>query len=185
MTAAIPVAVLFGCSDKPAEEAKAVVATQTPVPRPLTPSDSACPRDGTWRPCHLEDRINKAGMGIKVMDTIGVPYFPERGTRYRIGRTATMAAFYFADSMAGVKATRSLDRFRLLPERDSIGAWPEPPLDVVRSVNLILVLFGVNATQSERVRLAITAGAPQPSAPAPDSSAPARPQTLPPAPPAR
>ncbi len=171
---------------KDAAPPKADVSSLPPVPRPATPSDSACPRDGTWRPCHLEDRINKAGMNAKVIDTLTVPYFPERGTRYRIGRTATMAAFYFADSMAGVQASRGLDRFRLLPEGDSIGAWPEPPLDVVRSANLVLVLFGVNATQSERVRLAITAGAPQYYPPATDSAPGSmRAQTLPPAPPAR
>lgn len=170
--------------DRKAPPPPAEVATLPPVARPLTPSDSACPRDGTWKACHLEDRINKAGMGIKVMDTITVPYFPERGTRYRIGRTATMAAFYFADSVAGTQATRSLDRFQLLPAGDTIGAWPERPLDVVRSANMILVLFGVNATQSERVRLAITAGAPQPFAVV-DSSASPRAQALPPAPPAR
>lgn len=175
------------CSDKKdADPPRADVSGLPPVPRPATPSDSACPRDGTWRPCHLEDRISKAGMNATVLDTLTVPYFPERGTRYRIGRTATMAAFYFADSMAGVRASRGLDRFRLLPDGDSIGAWPEPPLDVVRSANLVLVLFGVNATQSERVRLAITAGAPQYYPPATDSGPGSmRAQTLPPAPPAR
>ena len=42
-------------------------ADTAPVLRPPTPSDSACPRDGTWKACHLEDRINKAGMGISVL----------------------------------------------------------------------------------------------------------------------
>ena len=47
-------------------------------------------------------------------------------------------------------------------------AWPTRPAEVVRSANLIAVLFEVNPTQAERVRLAITAGAPQPySAPPP------------------
>lgn len=157
-------------------------AAMAPVPRPPTPSDSACPRDGRWKACALEDRINKAGMRITVLDTLTVPYFPERGVRYKIGKTATLAAFYFADSASGARATRDLDRLRLTPPRDSIGAWPAAPFEAVRSANLIAVLFGVNATQAERVRLAITAGAPQPASGG--SGAPIA-QPLPPAPAAR
>lgn len=156
----VPIALLAACSDAPAPE-KAPVAYSAPVPRPATPSDSACPRDGRWRACHLEDRINKAGMGIKVIDTIEVPYFPERGTRYRIGKTAKLVAFYFADSAAGAAATASLSKLRLTPPGDSIGKWPTAPFEAIRTANLIAVLFEVNATQAERVRLALTAGAPQ------------------------
>jgi hypothetical protein len=134
-----------------------------PVLRPPTPSDSLCPRDGTWKACHLEDRINKAGMGITVLDTITVPYFPERGTRYKIGKTARMVAFYFPDSAAGATATANLDKLRLTPPGDTLGAWPSAPFEAIRSANLIAVLFEVSGTQAERVRLAITAGAPQPA----------------------
>lgn len=155
--AALPAA----CSDAPAPE-KAPVTYSTPVPRPPTPSDSACPRDGLWRACHLEDRINKAGMGIKVLDTITVPYFDSKGTRYKIGKTAKLVAFYFADSLAGAKATESLDKLRLTPPGDTIGRWPTAPFEAIRTANMIAVLFEVNATQAERVRLALTAGAPQP-----------------------
>jgi hypothetical protein len=176
--------VLLACGgDKPAPETPPATSA-APVPRPPTPSDSACPRDGTWKACALEDRINKAGMGIRVLDTISVPYFPERGVRYKIGKTATMAVFYFADSAAGAKATEQLDKLRLTPPGDTIGAWPAAPFEAIRSANLIAVLFGVNATQAERVRLAITAGAPQAySTAAPSAST--VPQPLPPAPPAR
>lgn len=146
--------------------------TSAPVPRPPSPSDSACPRDGRWKPCHLEDRINKAGMGIKVIDTIAVPYFTERGTRYRIGKTAKLVAFYFPDSLAGAAATADLDRLHLTPPGDTLGAWPSAPYEAIRSVNLIAVLFEVNDTQAERVRLAITAGAPQPSGAMPSPAPP-------------
>lgn len=149
-----------GGSDEPAS--KVAVSTSGPVLRPPTPSDSACPRDGTWKPCHLEDRINKAGMGAKVMDTITVPYFPDAGIRYRIGKTAKLVAFFFTDSAAGAKATAALHAQRLTPGGDTLGAWPTAPAETIRSANLIAVLFEVNATQAERVRLALTAGAPQP-----------------------
>lgn len=154
-------ALSVACSDAPPPE-QAPVSYSAPVPRPLTPSDSACPRDGLWRACHLEDRINKAGMGIKVIDTITASYFSVKGTRYRIGKTAKLVTFYFADSLAGAKATASLDPLRLTPLGDSIGTWPSAPFEAIRSANMIAVLFEVNATQAERVRLALTAGAPQP-----------------------
>lgn len=155
-------AVATACGgDTPAPGATSA-SSAGPVLRPPTPSDSACPRDGTWKACALEDRINKAGIGIRVLDTITVPFFPGPGVRYKIGRTATMATFYFADSAAGAKATEGLDRLHLTPPGDTLGAWPAAPFEAIRSANLIAVLFGVNATQAERVRLAITAGAPQP-----------------------
>lgn len=157
-------AVVFAaCGDDEPKAARPSVATSTPVARPPSPADSLCPRDGSWRACHLEDRINKSGMGIKVVDTVTVPYFAERGTRYRIGKTARLVAFFFADSAAGAKATAELDRFYLTPRGDTLGVWPSRPSEVIRSANLIAVLFDVNATQAERVRLALTAGAPQPA----------------------
>lgn len=166
-------AALVACGPDAPAPARTAVTTDAPVLRPPTPSDSLCPRDGRWKACALEDRINKAGIGIKVIDTITVPYFAGPGVRYKIGKTATMAAFYFADSVAGAKATDGLDPLRLTPGRDTLGAWPAAPFEAIRSANLIAVLFGVSATQAERVRLAITAGAPQPYV--------ERPQTLPPA----
>jgi hypothetical protein len=141
--------------------ARVTAAANGAVIRPPTPSDSLCPRDGSWRSCHLEDRINKAGMGITVLDTITVPYFTEQGTRYKIGKTAKLVAFFFADSAAGAAATASLDALRLTPPRDSIGKWPTAPFEAIRTANMIAVLFEVTAGQAERVRLALTAGAPQ------------------------
>lgn len=157
-------ACLFACGQADSDASR---ARQTPsaapayVARPPTPSDSACPRDGKWKDCALEDRINKSGMNIRIQDTVVVPYFSQVGTRYRIGSSTTMVAFFFADSAVGAKATASLDRQRLTPPGDSIGVWPEVPVEVIRSANLIAVLFGASATQAERVRLAVTAGAPQ------------------------
>jgi hypothetical protein len=56
----------------------------------------------------------------------------------------------------------ALDRFRLTPRGDTIGAWKSVPSDVIWSGNLVAVLFDASATQIERLRLTITAGAPQP-----------------------
>lgn len=174
---AMPLAVLAACNDAPPPE-KAPVAYSAPVPRPPTPGDSLCPRDGMWRACHLEDRINKSGMGIRVLDTITVPYFDAKGTRYKIGKTAKLVAFFFPDSATGAAATDKLDKLRLTPPGDSIGKWPSAPFEAIRTANMIAVLFEVNATQAERVRLALTAGAPQPFTAQPDTQTV---QKLPPA----
>lgn len=159
--------VLSACATKEPEAPPAsasassnTAATLPPVARPATPDSSACPRDGTWKACALEDRISKAGMVAKVLDSVRVPFFKTPGVRYRIGKEARMVVYYFADSAAGAKAIDGLDPLRLTPRGDSLGAWPAPPREVIRSANLIAVLFEVNATQAERVRLAITAGAP-------------------------
>lgn len=156
------VATLVAACDTPQPAPPRTNAAAAPVPRPPTPSDSLCPRDGRWRSCHLEDRINKAGMSITVMDSITVPYFTAPGTRYRLGKTARLVAFYFADSAEAVTATAGLHAQRLTPGGDTLGAWPSRPLETIRNANLVAVLFEVNATQAERVRLALTAGAPQP-----------------------
>ncbi len=95
-------------------------------------------------------------------DTVRVPYFSEPGVRYAIGRVSTVVAFFFPDSATGVRETASLDQLTLSPPGDSLGAWPGVPAEVVRSVNLVAVLFDVTDRQAERLRLAITAGAPQP-----------------------
>jgi len=158
--AALLVAAACGGSDRP-PSTSAGGSALPPVPRPVTPSDSACPRDGLWRVCHLEDRINKAGMGIKVLDTLRVATVDQPAIHYRIGKTATLAALFFPDSAAGHAATVALDPRTLTPPGDTLGGWPARPVEVVRSANLIAVLFGVSETQAERVRLAITAGAPQ------------------------
>ncbi|MBU6365146.1 MAG: hypothetical protein KJT01_02940 [Gemmatimonadetes bacterium] len=152
---------LLACAPDRRDTANATTAALLPVPRPPTPSDSACPRDGRWRPCSLEDRINKAGLAFKPAgDSARVPYLAVPGLRYRLGKSATLVALFYADSTAGAANTAPLDPLRLTPRGDSLGAWPSVPSEVIRSANLIAVLLDASETQAERVRLALQAGAP-------------------------
>ena len=48
-----------------------------------------------------------------------------------------------------------MDRFRLTPRGDTIGAWKSVPSDVIWSGNLVAVLFDASATQIERLRLTL------------------------------
>ncbi len=133
------------------------------APRPATPSDSACPRDGAWKRCALEDRVVKSGLAFKPAgDSLRVAYLRVPGVRYKIGRTASMVAFFYRDSLAAAADVTELDRFRLTPRGDTIGAWPSVPSEVIWSGNLVAVLFDASGTQRERIRLTIAAGAPQP-----------------------
>jgi hypothetical protein len=165
LAAATALAAVAACSgeDAPKVGSAASQPAVAVMPRPATPSDSACPRDGTWKRCVLEDRVVKSGLAFKPTgDSMTVAYLRVPGVRYKIGLTASMVAFFYADTAAAAKDVTALDRFRLTPRGDTIGAWKSVPSDVIWSGNLVAVLFDASATQIERLRLTITAGAPQP-----------------------
>lgn len=128
------------------------------------PGDPSCPRTGKWAPCALVDRIVHAGLSFKATgDSVRVPFIPTPAVRYRIAMTDTMLVFYFADSVALQKAIASLDTIRMAPARDTALPWPSMP-EVIRSGNLMALYFPKSPQHIERVRLAITAGAPAPPA---------------------
>ncbi len=163
MIAAVVAVAACSGDDAPKVDSAAGTPVVAVMPRPMTPSDSACPRDGTWKRCALEDRVVKSGLAFKPAgDSLQVAYLSVPGVRYKIGLTASMVAFFYADTLAAAKDVTALDRFRLTPRGDTIGAWKSVPSDVIWSGNLVAVLFDASATQIERIRLTITAGAPQP-----------------------
>ncbi len=151
---------LAACGDKPAPPP----ATPPPavVRRAPAPGDSLCPRDGLWKECALVDRIVHAGLFFKpAKDTVTVKYLTPKGVRYQVGRYASLLAFYYYDTLALATQWKSLDTIRLAPPGDTVTPWPTPP-EVFRSANLVIALFSTDELQRERVRRAITAGAPQP-----------------------
>ena len=143
-------------------------AAATPEARAPGPGDPSCPRDGLWKPCALVDRIVKAGLSFKEAgDTLRVPFFSVPGVRYNVGARAKLIAFYYPDTLAPAADIAKLDTVRLVLKGDTINPWGGAPA-LVRSANLVAVLVDGSETQIERMGLAITAGAPQPSsAPAP------------------
>lgn len=128
--------------------------------RAPAPGDPSCPRTGQWQPCALVDRVVHAGLSFKATDdSMRVPFLPVPGIRYRVAVTDTLLAFFFADSTALRNALVSLDTVRMAPLGDSASQWPSTPI-VIRSANLLALYFAENERQIERLRLAITAGAP-------------------------
>lgn len=141
-----------------------VVAIAIP-PRPAVAGSPGCPSDGRWTPCALVDRVSRSGLVFKAAgDTVRAPFLGAPGVRYKVGSVATLVAFIYPDSMALERDWRMLDTLRLTAKGDTAGPWPSRPF-VVRSANLLVAMFDGSETQTERVGLAITAGAPAPSRP--------------------
>ncbi len=161
---AFAITVLACGSDKPIPAGTVTTGAPQAV-RPPSPGDPNCPRTGTWQPCGLLDRVVKAGLSIKATnDSARVAFLPVPGVRYRVALTDTLLAFFFKDSSALAKAIAPLDSLRMAPRSDSLSPWPAPP-SVIRSGNLLALYFADSDRQIERLRLAITAGAPAVSPP--------------------
>ncbi len=162
MFSALLCAGTFACGGddgKPADTA----AVRPPVAaRAAAPGDPSCPRNGVWQPCALVDRLVHAGLSFRPTgDSARVKFLPVPGVRYRVAMTDTMLAFYFADSLALAKALSTLDTVRVAPVNDTTLPWQAKPV-VIRSGNLLALYFATSPRQIERIKLAITAGAPSP-----------------------
>lgn len=152
-----------------ADSASTVVMLPPVVMRPPAPGDSSCPRNGLWQPCALVDRIVHAGLSFKpIEDSVRVEFFPMAGAQYRVALKDTMIVFFFADSTALTKAMASLDTIRMVPKQPATtdttlaaaaSPWPFQPT-VIRSGNMLALYFASSERQIERVKLAISAGAP-------------------------
>ena len=164
---------LIGCGG--ADQQSATQRAAPPSASAPGPGDPSCPRTGQWQPCALVDRIAHAGLSFKATgDSARVPFIPLPGVRYRVAMTDTMIAFFFADSSALARVWSTLDTLRVAPSADTVNPWQAAPT-VIRSGNLLALYFAKSARQVERLRLAITAGAPAPAAPslaAPTTGAP-------------
>lgn len=156
---------LLACGDKKPAADTTVTSGAPMAVRPPAPGDPDCPRTGQWQPCALVDRITKAGLSIKATnDSMRVTFLEVPGVRYRVAVTDTMLAFFFEDSAALAKAVAPLDTLRMTPPSDTLMPWPARP-SVIRSGNLLALYFADSERQIERLRLAITAGAPAPPVP--------------------
>ena len=169
------VALLSGCGKAGAPAPPPLRDTTTVMlPRIVSSGDPSCPRDGLWKACALIDRVVHAGLFFEATgDSVSIPYLGPRGVRFRVGKSAELLAFFYADSASAARDLSTLDTARLTPVGDTLGAWPSRP-SVIRSSNLVVALFGSDGRQVERVTLAITAGAPQPFAVPTLPSVPAR-----------
>lgn len=127
------------------------VAAAAPAPTPAA-TDSGCLRTGKWELCSVRDRLEHAGLVPQPRDSVRPAFASVPGVVYGIGR-GELQIFLYADSAARARDFTRFDMARV----QSPGGTPT----LITSNNLAAILLSDNATQVERVRLALTAGLPE------------------------
>ena len=163
LTAAATLAVLAcgGGSERAADSAKGAAA---PSPSSVAvKGDSTCPNlTGRWDECNVRQRLERAGLAPRrAPEPVRQPIFGVPGISYAVGR-AELQVFLYPDSAALARDLARVDTLRVQPREGAPIAWSDTPT-LMTSNNLAAVLLSDNATQVERVRLAMTAGLPAPT----------------------
>ena len=146
-------------ADAPASGTTVTTATTADSGKTATP----CPRTGLWAQCSVEKRLSQSGFVVRRIpdSTKRRSGFSVTPIPYILGH-ARLDVFLYPTADAVAREVSGLDTAlagpRGAPNQWGIGVQPT----FVRSANLIAVFLTDNPTQSERLSLALTAGAPQP-----------------------
>ncbi len=125
-----------------------------------TPTGAGCPRTGKWALCSVEMRLGQAGFVVRrVNDAPHRAGFNVAPAAYILGRSR-LEVFIYPDESALAGDLARIDTVSAAP-RGTPNPWPAFTPTFVRSGNLAAVFLTDNATQAERLTLALTAGAPQ------------------------
>ncbi len=164
-------AALAACTQSSSESAGTASSSATPpngvVARPAVgataaPIGAGCPRTGKWALCSVESRLAQSGFVVRRVN--GDP--PRRAgfsvipAVYTLGRSRLEVFIYPSESALAADVAK-IDTVSAAP-RGAPNPWPFFSPTFVRSANLAAVFLTDNATQAERLTLALTAGAPQP-----------------------
>lgn len=84
---------------------------------------------------------------------------PDSSFRVALGRSE-LRVFLYRDSLTAARDLADVDTLTLA-RKGAAFPWPSAPT-VIRSANLVAVLFDAGAEKIERVQLTLSAGAPQP-----------------------
>ncbi len=122
---------------------------------------SALPRSSVWDLDRVSERLVRAGVNPRAVDTM--PEVPEylagvAAGRFRVGRGGDLLVFLFADSLARRDLSTTLDPLTAAPP-GAESPWGANPT-LILSNNLLAVLVGGSSVLRERVQLAIEAGLP-------------------------
>jgi hypothetical protein len=140
------------------------VAASTGAATDSTKSKSPCPHTGLWAICSVENRLKQAGFVARRV--VGVA--PRRAgftvppVVFTLG-ASRLEVFIYASEKDLARDVAGLDTVRVVPV-GTPSTWQGNPV-FIRSGNLVAVFLGENQRQSERLALALTAGAPQPGSP--------------------
>ncbi len=112
---------------------------------------------GAWQRCSALESVERAGYRLELLqDSVSQPGLAVAGAAYRLG-SAELQLFVFADSAAAARGAAALDAGDAEPAATR-GILRAPA--VIRSNNLVALLFDNNDRLRERVQLALAAGLP-------------------------
>jgi hypothetical protein len=168
----LALAALAACTRSSSENAGTASSTavssigMTPVPPAVAgktaPIRGGCPRTGKWALCSVETRLVQSGFVVRRANGEA----PQRGgfsvapVVYTLGRSR-LEVFIYPNESALAADVAKMDTITAAP-RGAKNPWPFFSPTFVHSGNLAAVFLTDNATQAERLTLALTAGAPQP-----------------------
>lgn len=171
-TVASTVCLVLGCgrSKKPSasDDSASLVAPAVSVDSaPLASADTTpakiptCPRTGQWALCSVEKRLEQSGFVLRKAVLPGPKRagFSVTPTTYLLG-SAKLEVFVYPDEGSLARDWAGLDTLRASP-RGTTTAWEAPPT-LIRSANLAALFLSDSPEKSDRLALALTAGAPQP-----------------------
>jgi hypothetical protein len=156
---------LLAC-EKPSKDSRPAEAkSAAPVPVAVTPGDSRCPATGRWAECSVLYRLERSGLAPHVDSTGSATEktLTGRPLLIKFGTASRLEIFLYPDSMARIADGRRLDRTALVGATGAQTLRRERTL--IENANLIGLLSSINDRLRERVSDALTAGAPQPTAP--------------------
>ena len=168
----LALAALAACTQSSSDNAGAASSTATTsngaaAARPVAAGTAAatsagCPRTGKWALCSVENRLVQSGFVVKRVNG-EVPRragFSVAPVVYTLGRSRLEVFIYPSESTLAADVAK-MDTISAAP-RGAKNPWPFFSPTFVHSGNLAAVFLTDNATQAERLTLALTAGAPQP-----------------------
>lgn len=152
--------------ERPAKASRAVeTKSASPTPVAVRPGDAGCPATGLWAECSILYRLERSGLAPHVDSTGRADEKALSGQPLviKFGPTSRLEIFLYSDSAARIADGKKLDRTTL------VGATNQQTLrrerTLIENANMIGLLSSINDRLRERVSDALTAGAPQPSAP--------------------
>jgi hypothetical protein len=152
------------CGRSTAREADSARSSAARTPAAPVPSLPECPNTtGRWDECNVRQRLERAGLAPQPLpDTLRVPFLDRPGFGYGVGH-AVLRVFLYDSAGALARDLADVDSVRVQSTGSGPAvAWQATPT-LITSNNMAAILLSDQATQIERVRLALTAGLPAPS----------------------
>jgi hypothetical protein len=121
---------------------------------------ASCRPTGVWEPCHVFDRLDRAGLAPRRDSTVTTELLlTPKGSQLLVGN-AKLQLYVYPDLLSREREQGKLDRAKYVSFDAPLVRGAEYTL--ISNTNLIAILQSRNDHLRERVADAITAGPPQP-----------------------